>query len=107
METMDLTHRDLKIISLIKCGADTNVIEAELGLNQWTLRDRIRKLRKRVDAATMLDLPGRFEALGVTLPPCDDEWVDADDPDAEADEDDVAVSVVVAEDDDDDGRITV
>lgn len=77
---MELTGRDLRIIGLIDCGADTAVIAQELDMNAWTLRDRIVKLRKRLDAATMLELPVRVKALGITLPDCEDEWVADDEP---------------------------
>lgn len=82
----DMTERDIRIIGLINCGADTAVIEHEIGMNAWTLRDRIRKLRKRLGADTMLDLPERARALGIVLPECTDEWVDLDAPEDESEE---------------------
>ncbi len=78
---VELSDCDLRIIGLIACGADTAAIEEELNMTKWTLRDRIRKLRDRYGAASMLELPDCVRALGVTLPDCTDEWVDADDED--------------------------
>lgn len=92
---MNVSERDRQILSLIDCGADTAVIAEELNMNPWTLRDKIKKLRRRFDAPTMLELPARAKQQGVVLAACDDEWVDVDDVSDEP------------EPDDDDGRITV
>ena len=98
-----LNERQRRIVGLIDCGADVAIIAGELGVSHWTILDQIRRMRRKLGAKSLGDLPRAARAAGYDLPPCLDEWVDADDPDAEDDEE----KLLVPADEDDDGRIRV
>lgn len=72
MTTATLTDRQRDLVGLIDCGADSEEIASELGLSQWTVRDQIKRLRGKLGAASMRDLPAAARAAGVDLPVCDD-----------------------------------
>lgn len=55
-----VTPEDLRVVSLIAEGLDTEGIAEELGVSRYTVRDMIRRLRKIVGADTMLELPSRL-----------------------------------------------
>lgn len=75
--TVDLTEKELRVVQLVECGADVATIAAEMGVAPSTIRTKVKKLRSRLGAESMVDLPGKARRLGVVLGPCADEWVAA------------------------------
>ena len=68
-----ITERQGRILNLIECGADTEEIADELGMNPWTCRDQIRRLRMKLGAASMRELPDAARAKGIPIAVCDHE----------------------------------
>ena len=72
MTTPKLTGRQTEILWLVAQGCDTEEIAETLGIGIWTLRDHIRRLREKLGAKSMRDLPACARAAGIALPALDE-----------------------------------
>lgn len=77
-----LTERELQVLEAIDCGDEVDVeeIAASLEISRYTLRDRIRSIRAKLNAPTsdvwMEHLPVVAREQGISVHGCADEMPD-------------------------------
>jgi hypothetical protein len=74
MET--LSRREREVLEVIDCSGDdidVAAIAGELDISSYTLRDKIKSIRRKLDAGTdvwMENLPDHARSKGVKIEPC-------------------------------------
>lgn len=62
-ETIYITPREAVLVKLIRDGLTTDDIADRYEISRWTVRDRIRRLERKLGGCRLPEIPSVYDAL--------------------------------------------